>query len=199
MLDGQRLTIYLDRFEDNAPVTDARITVSINDETVAAESAANGTYAVVSKLFERGGVLELVFDIKAREGDDLLVGKLSLPTVGAAGATAGPMSWNARIVSAIRHGAQDHFTLMMLTLLAGLALGIAMRRRRRARVVPMFVLAGPVLAVAAMGDPVRAHEGHLEENVRPVTEMTDSPHRLPDGRSSCRSRCSASSTFAPWS
>ena len=105
MLDGQRLVIYLDRFEDNAPVTDAQITVSINDETMAAESVANGTYTVVSKLFERGGLFELVFDIKASEGDDLLIGKLSLPAANAASALAGPTSWDARIVSAIRHWA----------------------------------------------------------------------------------------------
>jgi cobalt-zinc-cadmium efflux system membrane fusion protein len=182
VLDGQRLVIYLDRFEDNAPVTDAHITVSINDEMVAAESVANGTYAVVSKLFERGGVFELVFDIKASEGDDLLIGKLSLPAANAASALAGPTSWDARIVSAIRHGAQDHFTLMMLMLVAGLALGIGLQWRRRARAVPILLLVVPALAVAAMGHPVRAHEGHLEENARPATEMTDSPHRLPDGR-----------------
>ena len=86
VLDGQRLVIYLDRFEDNAPVTDAQITVSINDETMAAESVANGIYTVVSKLFERGGLFELVFDIKASEGDDLLIGKLSLSVAGPAGA-----------------------------------------------------------------------------------------------------------------
>jgi membrane fusion protein, heavy metal efflux system len=149
---------------------------------VAAESVANGTYTVVSKLFERGGLFELVFDIKASEGDDLLIGKLSLPAAGPAGAAAGPMSWDARIVSAIRHGAQDHFTLMMLMLVAGLALGIGVQWRRRARAVPILVLVVPALAVAAMGHPVRAHEGHLEENARPATEMTDSPHRLPDGR-----------------
>src|SRR5436305_842843 len=36
VVDGERLTIYLDRFADNAPITDAGITVTINDETAAA-------------------------------------------------------------------------------------------------------------------------------------------------------------------
>ena len=69
---------------------------------------------------------------------------------------------------------------MMLTLFAGLALGIGLQRRRRARALPALVLA--VLAVAATGHSARAHEGHLEETARPPTESTNSPHRLPDGR-----------------
>jgi membrane fusion protein, heavy metal efflux system len=182
VVDGQRLIVYLDRFVDNSPVTDADIAVSINDETAMAEPSADGTYAVVSKLFDRGGLVEVVFDIKAPEGDDLLIGKLSLPAAGPASATVDLTSWYAQVIAAIRHGTEDHFRLMMLTLLAGLALGIGLQRRYRPRVLPTVVLAGPVLAVALMGHPVRAHEGHLEETAGPATEPTDSPHRLPDGR-----------------
>src|SRR5688572_13302050 len=46
ILDGERLTIYLDRFEDNSPVTDAKITVAIDGEPIAAEPAADNTFAV---------------------------------------------------------------------------------------------------------------------------------------------------------
>jgi membrane fusion protein, heavy metal efflux system len=123
-----------------------------------------------------------VFDIKAPEGDDLLIGKLALPAVGPASAAVNSMPWYSQVMSAIRHGAADHFKLMVLTLLAGLALGIGLQRRRRARVAPTLVLALVGLAVAAMGQPVRAHDGHAEENARPAAEPTDSPHRLPDGR-----------------
>jgi membrane fusion protein, heavy metal efflux system len=182
VLEGQRLVIYLDRFEDDSPVTGAHITVSINDETAEAEATADGTYAVVSRLFERGGLVEVVFDIKAPEGDDLLIGKLSLPAAGPTAAAVGSIRWYAQVIGAIRHGAEDHLRLMMLTLLAGLALGVGLQRRRRARILPMFMLAVPALALAAMGVPVRAHEGHLEEAVASATDPTDSPHRLPDGR-----------------
>jgi hypothetical protein len=51
--DGERLIIYLDRFEDNSPVEDATIAVTIEGESVAAEPAAGGTYAVSSKRFGR--------------------------------------------------------------------------------------------------------------------------------------------------
>ena len=147
VLEGQRLIIYLDRFEDNSPVTDANMTVTINEEPVVAQATGNGTYSVVSNLFEHGGLFEFVFDIKAPEGDDLLIGKLSLPSAGAAGALANPMPWYIQVVSTIRHGAEDHSVLMSLTLLAGLALGIGLRRRRRAYLVPILVLALPALAM----------------------------------------------------
>jgi membrane fusion protein, heavy metal efflux system len=182
VLEGQRLIIYLDRFEDNSPVTDARITVSINDDTVPAEATAEGSYSVISKAFEHGGLFEFVFDIKAPEGDDLLIGKLSLPAVVPVSATVNPIPWYAQVVSAIRHGAADHLRLMALTLLAGLALGIGLQRRRRARVAPILVLTLPVLVAAAMSHPVRAHDGHLDESTGPPTELTDSPHRQPDGK-----------------
>src|SRR5215831_18372809 len=36
-LNGRRLTIYLDRFEDNAPITDATVTVLADGQQVSAE------------------------------------------------------------------------------------------------------------------------------------------------------------------
>jgi len=182
VLEGQRLVIYLDRFEDNSPVTDANMIVTINEEPVVAQATGNGTYSVTSTLFERGGLFEFVFDIKAPEGDDLLIGKLTLPSAGAAGALANPMPWYTQVVSTIRHGAEDHSVLMTLTLLAGLALGIGLRRRRRAYLVPILVLALPALAITAIGQTARAHDGHTDEDARAATTPGDAPRRLPDGR-----------------
>src|SRR5215475_12593054 len=64
ILDGKQLTIYLDRFADNAPVTDAGIDVAVEGETVTAERNPDGTYALTSNLFGGRGFVELVFDIK---------------------------------------------------------------------------------------------------------------------------------------
>jgi membrane fusion protein, heavy metal efflux system len=182
VFESPRLIIYLDRFEDNSPVTDAKMTVSINEEQVVAEATGNGTYSVASELFERGGLFELVFDIKAPKDDDLLIGKLSLPSAGSAGARSSPMPWYAQVASTIRHGAEDHSVLMTLMLLAGLALGIGLRRRRRAYLVPILVLALPASAIVALGQTARAHEGHIEEDARPARTPGDAPRRLPDGR-----------------
>src|SRR5262249_39686403 len=43
-LKGERLTIYLDRFEDNSPVTDANITVLVDGQPLTAGAAPDGSY-----------------------------------------------------------------------------------------------------------------------------------------------------------
>src|SRR5262249_28597871 len=94
LLEGERLTIYLDRFADNAPVTDASITVTINQETVAAATTGDGIYSLSSKKFADRGLIELVFDIKAKEADDLLIGKMMLSDRNQG--TADAVSWYGR-------------------------------------------------------------------------------------------------------
>src|SRR5262245_26047158 len=80
VLKDDRLTIYLDRFKDNTPVTDAKITVMVEGESVMAEPAPDGTYVVTSNLFSGRNSIELVFDIRAPGTDDLLLGRLALST-----------------------------------------------------------------------------------------------------------------------
>src|SRR5262245_13303687 len=65
VLKGDRLTIYLDRFDDNTPVTDAKITVMIEGESVMAEPAPDGTYVLMSNLFRGRETVELIFDLRA--------------------------------------------------------------------------------------------------------------------------------------
>src|SRR5215467_11044176 len=77
ILEGERLTIYLDRFEDDSPVTNADITVMVNEEPVVAAPSGSGTYAVSSNRFSNQELVELVFDVRAPGGDDLLIGKFT--------------------------------------------------------------------------------------------------------------------------
>src|SRR5215470_18309489 len=55
VLEGERLTIYLDRFEDNTPITEANITVTVNDEPLIAQPSGDGTYSISSKRFAGRG------------------------------------------------------------------------------------------------------------------------------------------------
>ena len=118
MLDGERLTIYLDRYEDNSPVPNANISILIDAETVAAEPTSDGTYLVQSKLFLGSGSVELVFDIKAPEGDDLLVSRLLLPSASSTQGASNEVAWYTQPWLAVRHGAQDHLVLLALALAA---------------------------------------------------------------------------------
>ena len=180
LLEGERLTIYLDRFADNAPVTDASITVTINQETVAAATTGDGIYSLSSKKFADRGLIELVFDIKAKEADDLLIGKMMLSDRNQG--TADAVSWYGRLRSYVRHSAEDHLILIGLILLFGLALGRALGRRR-IRTLPILVLAVLGSAVTVTGRPVHAHEGHDQINDAAISVPAgDIARRLPDGR-----------------
>jgi len=181
VLEGDHLTIYLDRFEDNAPVSGANITVSIDGAPVTAEATGNETYVVASKLFGGRTSVELVFDIRSPLGDDLLIGRLALPQVALTPERAST-TWYERLSAALRHGAQDHLTLLILSLLVGAGLGIALRGRRRsarlALMLPTVLIAATALGGMAKaqskgpnGGDVVVMEGHPIEFVSKDKEI----------------------------
>jgi cobalt-zinc-cadmium efflux system membrane fusion protein len=181
VLEGERLKIYLDRFEDNSPVADANITVTINDESTPAGTAGDGTYFVSSKKFGDRGLVELIFDIRAKEADDLLIGKLtlvgSIPGEGSSGS-----AWYRRAWSYLRHGAEDHFVLVAFTLLMGLAIGRVLGNRR-VRALPILALLTLFPAMTVTDRPARAHEGHDHaEDASTAPPAGDTARRLPDGK-----------------
>lgn len=184
VLEGERLTIYLDRFEDDSPVTDANITVTANDEPVVAAFSGGGAYTVSSNRFSSRGLVELVFDIRARDGDDLLIGKLMLagatPVAAPEATPASALPWYGRVWSYARHNAEDHLILVALVLLVGLAAGRGLRRRRfRASLV--LLLMASALAMGAMDHAASAHEGGHDVDSK-TTAAGDTARRLPDGR-----------------
>jgi membrane fusion protein, heavy metal efflux system len=72
---GERLSIYLDHFATNEPVVDAKVKVAIGDtEPVDAERTENGVYTISLPRLARTGSVEVVFNVTAASGDDLLVG-----------------------------------------------------------------------------------------------------------------------------
>lgn len=177
VLDRGQLTVYLDRFADNAPVTGATIEVTIGDEPVAAERNAEGTYAVKSKRLETAGEVEMVFAITAPEGDDLLIGQLAIPTPQTPHAAASSAAFLEPARHALGH-LTDHPILLGATLFVGLALGLALRRRRHAYAT---VLA--IAAVLALADHAQAHEGHDHaEQSKALAATGDTAQRLPGGQ-----------------
>src|SRR5687768_12637513 len=74
-----RLRLWLDLFEGNLPVTDARLEVAVGEAApVAPEPQPDGTFLLASPDLTRiGEPLELVFSVTAGPvGDDLLSGLL---------------------------------------------------------------------------------------------------------------------------
>ena len=178
-LQGERLTIWLDRFEDDSPVTDAAITVTVNDEPVAAAPTNGGAYTLSSNRFSGGGLVELVFDIRASSGDDLLIGKLMLAGSAPGVATPDALPWYRLVWSHVRHGAEDHLVLVTLMLLAGLVAGHGLQRRRF-RDLMIFALVAPAVAAMAMDRAASAHEGDHGIESR-ATVAGDAARRLADG------------------
>ena len=179
VLKNDQLTIYLDRFEDNAPVTDAKITVMIDGEPVMAESSPDGTYVLTSNLFSGRDSVELVFDIRAPGVDDLLIGRLWLPAP--VSSKGNPVSWWGQAWSAVR----DHPVLIIVALVLGVALGLLPRHWKRFRlptilvaiaVAPLLALmtpsAGAQTAKGANGGDVVVMENHPIEFVSKGQEIT---------------------------
>jgi cobalt-zinc-cadmium efflux system membrane fusion protein len=178
ILDGERLTIYLDRFDDNSPVSDATIAVTIDGEAVAAEPTADKTFLAASKRLRGDGSIELIFDIQAPAGDDLLIGTLVLPKRTATDASATVMSWPTRAWSALRHAVEDHPGLVGVMLLIGAMLGFLLRRSR-----PWSVAAVLLLVLPLIERPAHAHEGHDHgSDPKALAAPGDTARRLPSGQ-----------------
>jgi RND family efflux transporter MFP subunit len=174
ILKGQRLIIFLDRFADNSPITDATVTVSIGGAETAAQREQDATYSVISKAFAGTGAVDLVFNVRAPAGEDLLIGSLQLPSAPAAARTppaTTPMSKVRQLVA--ERGSP--VVLAFAALILGIGLGLVARSRK----LLSLAAAIGVVAVLALTGVVFAHEGH--DGAPAPAAAADTPQRLPDG------------------
>ncbi len=175
VLRGERLTIYLDRFATNEPVTNATIAVTVADETVPvpADATAAGAYAITSPRFRSAGPIELVFAITDAADEDLLIGTLTVPPEAAAMSSG---HWLSSLVSPVWQ------MLLLAVATAALALygGYLLLKR-------YFVqgVATALIAVAGLGFLFQTARGHGNDNTARTSAASgpsvDAPRRLPDG------------------
>ena len=118
VLDGKLLTLYLDRFADNAPVPKATLELDIGGTAVKAEPHGEGQFEVQLADVPAPGVLPITATVIAGAETDLLAGELDIHADAHEDATA-PRNWR-RIVGGTLGGA------VVLVLL------IAFARRARA-------------------------------------------------------------------
>jgi RND family efflux transporter MFP subunit len=179
ILRSDRLSIYLDRFGTNEPVTDAKVKVTIgNAEPIESVPAENGVYAVPFPRLVQSGAIEIIFNITAPSGDDLLVGPLTLPqetTSGGVAAQSPGSTWIASLPSPIRNP-------IVLTLVA-FALGVLFAQlQRRGRSAPAMATAAAAGGVLLIMVVVALSDGQVGD--RPAATgagMSDAPRRLSDG------------------
>lgn len=76
IVENGAMTLFLDRYVDNAPVTDANIEVETGSEKLIASANPDGTYRVVAKAFVKPTEIPVTFTITAGSDSDLLAGDL---------------------------------------------------------------------------------------------------------------------------
>ncbi|SEM47215.1 RND family efflux transporter, MFP subunit [Bosea lupini] len=183
ILRGGRLTLFLDRYAGNAPVTDAGVVVTIGTGAeVAATPTPDMTYLVSSDQLVGTGPLELVFAITHPQGDDLLIGTLERPATPAASASDAASAARPKLQAATLPVAGKQLPVLYLAsggaLAFGLLLGVGLRSARPA--VPTIGLV-VLLLIAGIGI-ASAHEGHDHgEAAKAAPPAGDTPRRLPDG------------------
>lgn len=78
VVSGKQLTVYLDRFEDNAAVKDAKVDLDIGGEKVALETRDAGEYVGTLAQELKPGVIAVTASIVAGSESDILAGDLDL-------------------------------------------------------------------------------------------------------------------------
>ena len=133
VIDAGQLTLYLDRFDTNEPVTGARIEVESGRFTGVASSLGDGVYRMPAAPLQQPGEHALVFTVQFGDQADLLETTLKVAPPDAAvamtrAAAAGPAGWRAAVPVALS------------VVLGGVALwalsALAARWRRRPGTVP---------------------------------------------------------------
>ncbi len=170
-----RLRIWLDLFDGNAPVREAKLDVTVAEApAIGAKREADGTYRLASPLLARPGqAVDLVFTVTSGPvGDDLLSG--TLPPLPPPDPHAGPFEspWQARLEWVAHRPWLVAAAGALLGLVAGLALGRPRRRRHAAMAAGFALLVLPL--------PGWAGPGHGEPDA-PAAAAIDAPSRLPDG------------------
>jgi cobalt-zinc-cadmium efflux system membrane fusion protein len=168
VVENGALTIYLDRYASNEPVTGAKIEVEAGAAKGTATAQADGSYSFRHALLGRPGTLPLSFVVTAGADTDLLGGDLVIPDPHApddhAGATRPWLRWTAYA------GA---------TLLLALIAVAAWRYRRRTGLASLMAAGLIVLGATAPGD-VQASPGHDHGEEAAPAAGGNTPRRLAD-------------------
>jgi cobalt-zinc-cadmium efflux system membrane fusion protein len=175
--EGEVLVIYLDRAEDNAPVTTATLEVSLNGEPFTAEIQEKaGTYEITAPLLRKPGQLEVLVSIAEGNVQDLLIGTLSIHASGAKAAT--PASRLRNLLSGWRSAVPRSTAAISIAgalLLVAAIGGATLSGRRKLLAIPAAI-AGLVLVSSF----VWAHDGH-DHGPDLRSSTGNSPSRRPDG------------------
>jgi hypothetical protein len=117
VLDGETVTIYLDRYATNEPITDARIEVDAAGQTTVAAPAPDGTYRMTLAGVSKPGRHLMTFTIAHGAEADLLEGAFDVV--------------EATQINAIHGGGRTWLYAVVGAAILSVVIGIALMRGRR--------------------------------------------------------------------
>ena len=160
VLDGGKLTLYLDRFASNEPVPNARIEIESSAFKAVAQPGGDGAYTAPANALAKPGQYPLVFTVQADNVSDLLNGTLTVPQP--AGQSAHGHNWTEWLVW-ITGGIVLVFGIFWLLL----------RRVRRSHAAAALAIAVAVLIIfGGTHVAVFADEGHDQASDKKGTSKT---------------------------
>jgi membrane fusion protein, heavy metal efflux system len=186
ILNDKQLTLYLDRFETNEPVKNAKIELEFGGTKVPVQSNALGYYEATLAAAPKPGVIPVVITITAGKESDLLAGDLDLH------AEAKPLPGAAVGKDAHGHAHDEkghvHSWKEYLPLAGGIAAGLAVLallfkrfKGRRSPYPKLSILVATALTLGATQQEAWAADGHGHDHDKAVVANGNSPKRLPDG------------------
>lgn len=99
VLQGSQITLYLDRFADNAPVRNAQIELDIAGSKLQARpvngALGEGEYEVTLAPAPKPGLIAVTATVTVGAEVDLLAGEFDLPDTAAVGEPLRPLRWGA--------------------------------------------------------------------------------------------------------
>jgi hypothetical protein len=183
IVEGEVLVIYLDRTEDNAPVTTATVEVEFWDPGVgplfkskAQLQEKEAVYEVTAPLLRKAGGYGVMVNLSEDGVDYLLEGTLKIPSPDSkSGDPHRGIGQIATDMLATMPGGRAAVSFAGLLLLVAAAGGALLSGRRKLLIVPAAII-GAILASAVAW----AHEGH-DHGPDLSASSGNSPSRRPDG------------------
>jgi biotin carboxyl carrier protein len=148
--EGHDLTIWLDQWANNFPVTNARVNVTVDGRSIEAK-AVNGTYILDAPSLDAPGSHRLSFAITRGDAVRTATGTLEVAAA-AEQADGANLPWRTLL-------------LVALGLVAAVAIALLWRAKRRG---PAAAVAAILAAISVVPDPISAHEGEEHEHQAPA-------------------------------
>lgn len=169
--EGSQVVLYLTDYVANAPITDAKLTLSLDERELPVVERGGGIYAVANAGLSGPSQTAVTVTVVAGSRQDLLGGVLDLP----GGVSAPQGGWSGWSLG-LPLGA-------WLLALGAFILGLGLANGRNGRVAAVAAL-----AFLASSMPAESHPGHGDDDTPVSREDLDSstlppnsPRRLPDG------------------